>query len=134
MTIAVPAYPPTDLVALIRRIGIGDRSALRILHAGLREPVSDWTRRALSRPEDVQAIVDATFVEVYWMSRYHATTEVDVLAWVFQIAAQRVTERLRRPDPQLRPCHHDEDRRLALRWLLDPGHPGDPGMHWGPLP
>jgi DNA-directed RNA polymerase specialized sigma24 family protein len=134
VTATVPAHRAADLIALIRRVGTGDRAALQILHADLRGPVSNQACRTLSRAADVQAVVDATFVEVFWMSRFHATTDVDVLAWVLEVAAQRATERLRIPHPQAQPCHHDEGSRLALQRLLDPAHVEQPDLRLDLLP
>jgi len=120
MTITVPTHQPTDFLALIRRMGMGDRAALQVLHTALREPISDRASRALSRAGDVQAVVDATFVEAFWMSRFYDPTDVDVLAWMHKIANQRATERLRLADPPIRPRHDDESTRLTLHRLLDP--------------
>jgi len=120
MTVIGSALPPSQLIALVRRVETGDRHALRDLHASLREPVSIRVRRTLSRAGDVRAVVDATFVEVFWMSRFHATADADVLAWVFDVAARRSAERLLIVHPEAHPRYHDEGGRLALAWLLEP--------------
>jgi len=117
MTVTVPQRPPAELIALVRRVESGDRDALRVLHADLLGSASDRARRTLSRDADVREVVDATFVEVFWMSRFHAASDLDVLAWVLDIVVRRATECLLTP-----PCHDDEGSRLALAWLLGPAH------------
>jgi hypothetical protein len=122
-TVPSPVYPPA-FVALVRRVAAGDRAALRILYNALCEPVSDQIRRGLPLPQDVRAVVDATFVEVWWMARFHvaAVADSDVLTWVLGVARQRATERLRAVGVDAR----DEGIELTLHRLLRPAAPAMP--------
>lgn len=112
-----PVRPPA-FVALVRRIAAGDRSALCILYNALCEPVSDQIRRRLPLPQDVRAVVDAAFVEVWWMARFHgaAVADSEILTWVLGVARQRAAERLRAVGAAAR----DEGIELTLHQLLRP--------------
>jgi hypothetical protein len=117
-----PGPPPGSFGFLVERIADGDRSALKALYLGLRESASENTRRALSRSEDVAAVVCGTFVEVWCLARFHRTADAGVRAWVISIAAVRTADlqRLaltRGPGPPPRSGIH-ESNRLTLEGLL----------------
>jgi DNA-directed RNA polymerase specialized sigma24 family protein len=110
--------PTTTLTSLIERIAVGDRTALRLLYGELRETAGVQVGRTLSRNEDVHAVVDATFVEVWWLSRFHTANETDVPAWVNGIARRRAAERFRAMSQGSDARMHDDVSRVALEGLL----------------
>ncbi|MGX6608524.1 hypothetical protein ACWKSP_41390 [Micromonosporaceae bacterium Da 78-11] len=91
-TIAPPALRET-LSALIGRIAAGDRAALQTLYSSLGDIVHAEVRRALSDPDDVQAAVYATFVEVWWLARFHTRDGADIPTWITVVAGRRAAER-----------------------------------------
>jgi len=119
-----PLSLPETLNVLIKRIAAGDRAALRTLYTALSDIVAGEVRRALSDPADVQAAVCSTFVEVWWLARFHTREDADIPAWIAFVAGQRAAER-RRATATLRPAtrsiSYDPDiSRVALAALL--GH------------
>jgi hypothetical protein len=85
-------------------------------------------------PADAAAGVSATFVEVWWLARFHAAAGTDVPAWIMTIADRRAGERLgvmpgtgsrdhssARARPPLSEVQvlQDEHHALALSGLLD---------------
>jgi DNA-directed RNA polymerase specialized sigma24 family protein len=108
----------TALASLIERMAAGDRTALRLLYGELSEPVGVQVGRMFSRDEDVHAVVDATFVEVWCLSRFHTAPDTDVPAWVNGIASRRAAERRRIHSPDRSTRMYDDVRRVALVGLL----------------
>jgi hypothetical protein len=51
--------------------------------------------QTLPDPGDVNAVMTATFVEVWWLARGHAASHPDVRAWIQAIASRRTGERNR---------------------------------------
>jgi DNA-directed RNA polymerase specialized sigma24 family protein len=119
-----PSTLPETLNVLIGRIAAGDRAALRTLYTALADIVTSEVRRALSDPADVQAAVCSTFVEVWWLARFHTRSDADIPAWIAFVAGQRAAERRRAtasPGPGARCVSYDPDiSRVALAGLL--GH------------
>lgn len=119
-----PTPLPETLHVLVGRIAAGDRAALRTLYAALADIVAGEVRRALSDPAEVQAAVCSTFVEVWWLARFHTGRDADIPAWIAFVAGQRAAERRRATvtgDPGGRLVAYDPDvSRVALAGLL--GH------------
>jgi DNA-directed RNA polymerase specialized sigma24 family protein len=88
----------TVLGLLVTRVAGGDRTAFRRLHARLHTAVCDQVAAILSRRADVPAVVNSTFVEVWWLSRHHTAPGSDIRGWIAGIATARATERERGPD------------------------------------
>ena len=100
--------------ALILQVADGDRRAFRLLHKKFTGPVHHRVRAALPGPEDVPAIVCATFVEVWWLARHHCGA--DTREWILGIAGRRADECRRCPStdwPQPR-----DSSQVALAQLL----------------
>jgi RNA polymerase sigma-70 factor (ECF subfamily) len=88
----------TVLGSLVTRIAGGDRAAFRRLYARLHTTVRADVAGILSRSADVPAVVDSTFVEVWWLSRHHTGPGTDVRTWIACIATARAIERERGPE------------------------------------
>jgi DNA-directed RNA polymerase specialized sigma24 family protein len=122
----MPSTPvlPETLHVLIGRIAAGDRAALRTVYAALADIVTAEVRRALSDPAEVHAAVCSTFVEVWWLARFHTGRDADIPAWIAFVAGQRAAERRRAtasPEPGVKFISYDPDiSRVALAGLL--GH------------
>ena len=88
----------TVLGLLVTRVAGGDKAAFRRLHARLHTAVCDQVAAVLSQRADVPAVVNSTFVEVWWLSRHHTEPGTDIRSWIAGIATARATERERGPD------------------------------------
>jgi DNA-directed RNA polymerase specialized sigma24 family protein len=118
----IDAIDPLNL--LLRRIAAGDRAAFRRLYAFLAMRVWRDAVRALPDPADARAVTRATFVEVWHLAGHHFDHDwVDIRPWIAGITAQRVGDRLRRPDGPS-PLLGDYDRQVQceLATLLGAGH------------
>jgi DNA-directed RNA polymerase specialized sigma24 family protein len=113
----------TTFTSLIERMAAGDKTALRLLYGELSESAGDQVGRIFSRADDIRAVVNATFVEVWWLSRFHPTADTNVRAWVDGIAARRTAERHRSAPPNGYARMHDDVSRVALEGLLGKRQP-----------
>jgi DNA-directed RNA polymerase specialized sigma24 family protein len=118
-----PARPahPGGLIGLVRRVARTDRSAFTSLYQALAPAVAADLRAALPDPADAAAITSATFVEVWWLARFHTASDTDVPVWITGIATRRAAERLPaagHPSSPM-PAIHDRRNELALAALLD---------------
>ena len=82
------------LIALVRRVARGDERAFARLYDRLAPAVSDRIAAAVPDPADVAAITSATFVEAWWLARFHSAAGADVPAWIMSIASRRAGERI----------------------------------------
>ena len=114
MKAPMPPNVLADLTDLVQRVAAGDRIALRLLYIALCDAVREEAGRRLTRYRDVRSVVNATFLEVWWLARFHCEPGHDVLTWVLGIAGRRAGERARSP----RRGTHDERTRLDLARLI----------------
>jgi DNA-directed RNA polymerase specialized sigma24 family protein len=121
---------PESLPVLIERIAAGDRDALRTLYACLSGTVCGEVERVLSDPHEVRAVVYSTFVEVWWLARFHTRKDADIPAWISVVAGQRATEQQRTNallDSAAELRRYGEDRnRVILAGLLGQAPPTGP--------
>jgi DNA-directed RNA polymerase specialized sigma24 family protein len=144
--LAGDAAEPERLVRLVRRVARTDRAAFANLYDTLSPRISIQLRLMLPNQADAAAISSATFLEVWWLARFHVAHGTDVLRWAAGIAERRGAERW--PAAEIhwaadihkgaKELNHgvDTDRirrwvavnaiadrsaELALKWLLDPG-------------
>jgi len=82
------------LIDLVRQVADADRRAFARLYEALAPAVAGNLRAAMPDPADAAAITSATFVEVWWLARFHAAAGTDVSEWIMAIAARRAAERL----------------------------------------
>jgi DNA-directed RNA polymerase specialized sigma24 family protein len=88
-----PATGRANLICLVRRIATEDHVAFGELYDALSAPLLRELRSSTSDVVDASAIASGTFVEVWSMARFHATPDMDVYAWVSDIAARRTADR-----------------------------------------
>jgi len=81
--------------SLVKCIAVGDGGALRSLYASLEVAASGEIRQVLHQPRDVQPVVYATFVEVWWLARFHVEDDADIATWVMAVATRRAIEQQR---------------------------------------
>jgi DNA-directed RNA polymerase specialized sigma24 family protein len=103
------------LLALVRSVAHADRHAFTRLYHALAPTIATELCATVPNPADVAAISSATFVEVWWLARFHTAPDTDVSAWITGIAVRRAVERI--------PTRTVDDQRneIALAVLLD--HP-----------
>ncbi|WP_203739769.1 hypothetical protein [Actinoplanes cyaneus] len=87
---------PSELLALTAN---GDRVAFRELYEELRAPVMRQVCRSLAGSDEIREVVYGTFVEVWWMARFHAADSAEVMPWVLDIACRRAEECARTRSP-----------------------------------
>jgi RNA polymerase sigma-70 factor (ECF subfamily) len=103
--------------ALVRRVADADKGAFVQLYRAFAPEVAAHLRITALDPANAAAITSATFVEVWWLARFHTAPDTDVSAWITGIASRRAGERT----PLSNSFHSVHDRRneLALGRLLD---------------
>jgi hypothetical protein len=116
-TMPQPFSPPPSgtLNSLIRQIALGDRAALRLLYDALWEAVGGEIRQLLPDPQAAEGALYATFVEVWWLARFHVADDTDVAAWISVVAAYRALERRSIAEPV---ADDADSPRVALAGLL----------------
>jgi hypothetical protein len=83
------------LDTLLHRVAGADRSALAELYQIVSPDIRVHVEQTLPDPGDVNVVLAATFVEVWWLARGHAALHPDVRAWIRSIASRRASERNR---------------------------------------
>ena len=83
------------LDTLLHRVANADQPALAELYRMVSTDIRVQVEQTLSDPGDVDAVMAATFVEVWWLARGHAASHPDVRAWIRSIATRRACERHR---------------------------------------
>ena len=96
------------LDGLARRVARGDRSALSGLHDALAPDVLCTIRRRLPDAAKSMSVLRATFVEVWWLARFH-TCDGAVRAWLTGVADRRAAEHVRGSSDCADWCAHRSD-------------------------
>jgi len=94
-TSRVPHRDSRVLDTLLHRVACADGSALADLYRIVSADIRVQVEQTLPDPGDVNAVMAATFVEVWWLARGHAASHPDVRAWIQAIASRRTGERNR---------------------------------------
>ena len=92
-TSLVPRRDSRVLDTLLHRVASADRSAIADLYRIVSADIRVQVEQTLPDPGDVNAVMAATFVEVWWLARGHAASHPDVRAWIQAIASRRTSER-----------------------------------------
>jgi hypothetical protein len=83
------------LDTLLHRAACADCSAIAELYRIVSADIRAQVEQTVPDPGDVNAVMAATFVEVWWLARGHAASHPDVRAWIRAIASRRSSERTR---------------------------------------
>jgi DNA-directed RNA polymerase specialized sigma24 family protein len=86
-----------QLSAAVRRIAGKDVRAFARLHERLYGPTLRHVNSLLADPHDVEAVMSATFYEVWWLAPAHNSDGLDVAAWVRDISIRRAQDRRQSP-------------------------------------
>jgi RNA polymerase sigma-70 factor (ECF subfamily) len=77
----------------VRQVAAGDRYAFVELFDTLAEQTyTDLAATGVARNEAV-TVVSSTFVEVWWLARFHTGASADIEQWVAAIASRREADR-----------------------------------------
>ncbi len=83
------------LAQLVRRVAASDRKAFALLYDALSGEVRQQVRAVLSAGDAVDAVVAATFLQVWWLAPLQDPDDEDVPAWICAIASGRIADRQR---------------------------------------
>jgi DNA-directed RNA polymerase specialized sigma24 family protein len=84
---------PGHLVRLMRQVAAADRTAFAELHRVLSPALVAVARSRELNLADEAAVIAATFNEVWWMARFHTSSDADIRAWTAGIVMRRATDR-----------------------------------------
>ncbi|WP_162906951.1 hypothetical protein [Allorhizocola rhizosphaerae] len=99
---------------LLRRVGAADRTAFAVLYDAASGQVRGQAQAALSAGEAVDAVVAATFLQIWWLAPLYNPDESDAPAWISAIAAARIADRRRHTVPA--PSADDADAQRRPPW------------------
>ena len=88
-----------SMARLLRRVTASDRTAFVTLYEALSSQVRKQALAALSSGSAADAVVAATFLQIWWLAPLHSPDDADVPAWITAIAAGRIADRRRNSAP-----------------------------------
>jgi DNA-directed RNA polymerase specialized sigma24 family protein len=77
----------------LRRIAAVDRTAFVLLYDAMSGQVRRQVAAALASGDAVDAVVAATFLQIWWLAPLYRPDDADVPAWISGIAASRIADR-----------------------------------------
>jgi DNA-directed RNA polymerase specialized sigma24 family protein len=83
------------LAQLVRRVAASDLTAFVLLYDALSSEVRQQVGAVLSAGDAVDAVVAATFLQVWWLAPFRGPDDEDVPAWIRGIASGRIADRRR---------------------------------------
>jgi DNA-directed RNA polymerase specialized sigma24 family protein len=83
------------LTQLLRRVAASDQNAFVLLYDATSGQVRQQVRAALSAGDAVDAVVAATFLQVWWLAPLYNPDDADVPAWISAIVSGRIADRQR---------------------------------------
>jgi len=83
------------LTHLLRRVAASDRTAFVLLYDAMSSQVRQQALAALPAGNAVDAVVAATFLQVWWLAPLYNPHDSDVPAWISAIASGRIADRQR---------------------------------------
>ena len=111
-TASAGAVPDADDLALVQRIGEGDRHALAVLYDRHVGWLTARLTRRCGRAELVDTAIQDTFLAVWKQAAaYRPTGEVG--AWIWTIAVRRLIDQMRKTPPPLPMADTDAARASA---------------------
>jgi len=99
--IDLPATPPdhggpdSRLALLMQQMAAGDRAAFGDVYDLLSGDVRRRAQATLTDARDVDAVVAATFLQVWWLAALHDGQADDTRRWISLVAVGRIAERHR---------------------------------------
>jgi DNA-directed RNA polymerase specialized sigma24 family protein len=110
--------PPLDdrrgeppLRQLLRRVARVDRTAFALLYDAMSGQVRRQAAAALASSDAVDAVVAATFLQVWWLAPLYRPDDIDVPAWISGIAASRIADHQRDAVPMPSTADADDQQR-----------------------
>lgn len=103
------------MTQLVRRIAASDKSAFAVLYDAMSSQVRGQALAALSSGDAVDAVVAATFLQVWWLAPLYNPDRADVATWISAVAAERIADR-RRHAPA--PSAADVDAQQRSPWSV----------------
>jgi len=92
--LSTPAGSRRRAIVLLNRVADREPGAFARLSAALTPAVAAQLRSSPLSRADVEAITAATLLEVWWLARFHRTSDTDIWSWIADIADRRARERL----------------------------------------
>lgn len=87
--------PETDQMALLKRIGAGDRAAFEEIYRAFERPLYRFILSKLNDPHEAADILHDVFLEI-WRAADRFEGRSKVQTWVFGIAWRKVIDQLRK--------------------------------------
>jgi DNA-directed RNA polymerase specialized sigma24 family protein len=100
-----------SLRQLLRRVADVDRAAFALLYDAMSGHVRRQVATTLTSGDAVDAVVAATFLQVWWLAPLYRPDDVDVAAWISGIAASRIADRQGNAVPVLSGADVDAQQR-----------------------
>ncbi len=97
LAVAVAECSQPTLSGLLRRVAQRDHAAFTAMYDLLGGEIGERVGAQLCDPRQRAAVVDATFVELWWLASAHADCS-DSMAWVHAVADTRSREVLQRTE------------------------------------
>lgn len=104
------------MARLLRRVAASDQKAFVMLYDAMSGHVRRQALAELSSANAADAVVAATFLQVWWLAPLHNPDDADVPAWITAIAAGRIADRRRNPAPA--PSAADADGQQRSPWSV----------------
>jgi DNA-directed RNA polymerase specialized sigma24 family protein len=103
MAVGLEREPPSleditsgeSVTQLMRRVAASDRTAFVALYDAMSGHVREQAMAELSARDIVEAVVAATFLQVWWLAPLYYADDADGPAWISAIAAGRIADRRR---------------------------------------
>jgi len=100
-----------SMARLLRRVTASDQTAFVTLYDAMSSQVRKQALAALSSGNAADAVVAATFLQIWWLAPLHNPDDTDVPAWITAIAAGRIADRRRNSAPTPSTANADGQQR-----------------------
>lgn len=105
-----------SMARLLRRVAASDQSAFVMLYDAMSSHVRRQALAELSSGNAADAVVAATFLQVWWLAPLHNPDDADAPAWITAIAAGRIADR--RHKSAHAPSAADADGQQRSPWSV----------------
>lgn len=100
-----------SMTQLLRRVAVLDRAAFATLYDVMSGRVRGQALAAMSSGDAVDAVVAATFLQVWWLAPLYNPNDANAPAWISAIAAGRIAARHRDAVPDSLPAEVNAHQR-----------------------